>query len=654
MTVRKRALAVAVSGVIVTGIAAAGRGQGYPAAQIPLRAGVAWLASNRVGQLALLDGSSAEIAARVPVARPGSLLAAAQQGMTGYAVNRSDGSIVRVDGATFRTVRRDAVLPRARDEFWAVPTANSLYAFDGRRGALAVADPGTLAPREELLTLAAGVTPESSAVDARGRLWVLDRVSGDLVWVESGRRRVRPGAGTPGRALLTTVGGRIVLVDPPRSRAELLDPGSGMPRRSVPLGLGPGDAVSASGSAHGDKLYVVVGARRLLAVCSFEAGSCAAPVRLGAGPGDLGAAVEARGRVLVPDFSLGRVWIADPARMSVVAKPDVFGRPLRFELLVRDGVVFYNDPDSEQAGVIELDGRIRRASKYDTAKVGSTGPGGPDTGGEHGETAPTLPPTGDDPRQVGGPPTPAPGSPSGPPGGPGLGDSDGLVAIEARPGLRGRAGERFTFTVTPAAGVRITSARWTFGDGASGRGLTVPHRWQRPGAFQVGVAAVLADGRRPLASVTVVVGAEPGAMPTAIDRLAVPDRVGAGTPVRFGAVTSGTPPQRWEWTVVDTTTGLVEFTSKVPQVDHTFTTSGRYRVSLVVAGGRGSDRASKLLTVLPPPARKVACGEVITEHTTLAADLGPCGGPGWLSERAASFSTSGATGSGTATVPECG
>src|SRR5262245_30311179 len=107
--VRRRLLRSVVSGVAVLATAGAigffGARGGYSATHPRLTAGSAWLASSRVGQLTLLDGSSAEVAAQVQVASGGDGLDAVQHGSTAYAVNRSAGTLRRVDGATFAVGR---------------------------------------------------------------------------------------------------------------------------------------------------------------------------------------------------------------------------------------------------------------------------------------------------------------------------------------------------------------------------------------------------------------------------------------------------------------------------------------------------------------------------------------------------------------------
>ena len=70
--------------------------------------------------------------------------------------------------------------------------------------------------------------------------------------------------------------------------------------------------------------------------------------------------------MLIPDYTHGRVRIVDLKEKRVLAQPTVLTpAPLRFQLLARDGIVFFNDPDSERAGVIRLDGSVIHIAKYD-------------------------------------------------------------------------------------------------------------------------------------------------------------------------------------------------------------------------------------------------------------------------------------------------
>src|SRR5439155_2900356 len=128
-----------------------------------------------------------------------------------------------------------------------------------------------------------------------------------------------------------------------------------------------------------------------LAICDLIRGDCGTVVPIGGGGSDLGAAVEASGRLFVPDYATGHVWIVDLARGRVVAQPDVLGRATRFELVNRDGIVFFNDPASEVAGVIRLDGGVRRIPKYDPSRP-DNGLTDPAHGGEDGTADAGKPP----------------------------------------------------------------------------------------------------------------------------------------------------------------------------------------------------------------------------------------------------------------------
>jgi hypothetical protein len=626
--------------LVPAGAAAAGIDQGYPAAQVPLRAGVAWLASNQVGQLTLIDGSAAEVAARVTVGRPGSSLLALQQGADGYAVNRSDGSIVRVDGATFATVRRDGLLPRARDELRAFPAGDSLYALDGRRGTLAAADPRTLVARQRPVTLAAGVEPDASAVDGTGQVWTLDPVGGGLVWSAGGERRARPRAGTPGASMLTTVGGQPVLVDLARRRAELLDPGSGEPVRSLALPLQPQDRVLVAGSAQGDRLHVLVTSGGTLLTCTFASGSCGAPVRLAAGGRVFGPPVEAHGRVLVPDHRSGAVSIVDPVAARIVAMPAVLLRPSDatgaavdpaprpFELVVRDGVVFYNDPDGDQAGVIDLDGRVHRVRKYDSRPQGTGTRIGPAGGNERTSTPPPTQP----PDRHAGPPA-GPGTRPEADGSDGPGRRNGLLTLRVEPGTRGAVGQQFRFSAAGRDGAKISGARWIFGDGALVRSANATHRWSREGTYRVSVSADV-GGRPAMASVTMVIGTGTPAGPPRIARIGMsPLQPRVGDTVRFRAVMTGMTPDRRTWTLAPVNgalPGADRATGEGATLAHTFAKYGRYRISFTVGTGTDLDTLSREFMVEPAagvPGRP-RCGGTITTDVKLTGPLECTGRPG--------------------------
>src|SRR2546423_3986040 len=196
-----RARATVGAGLVValvgTALVAGAKG-GFPATRPRLLSGAAWLASVQVGQLTLLDGSSAEVAGQVSVATPGARLEVVQQGSAAYGVDGSTGSVRRVDGATFRVSTRVVPVPQARDGLRVFAGARALYAVDTARGVLAELDPRTLVARGRPLSLSTGIGDQAATVDSGGRLWLLDTEKGDLSWFAGGRRHDRRGAASPG------------------------------------------------------------------------------------------------------------------------------------------------------------------------------------------------------------------------------------------------------------------------------------------------------------------------------------------------------------------------------------------------------------------------------------------------------------------------
>jgi hypothetical protein len=484
----------AVGLVVVGGLLSIGADDGYDADKARLQSGSAWLASSQVGQLTLLDGSSAEVASQVQVASPGSRLDVVQQGSTGYAIDRTTGSMRRVDGATFDLSAPATPIPDAGESLRAFAGADALYALDTRRGVLTGADPRTLANQGRLLPLAAQVTPDAVTLDAAGRMWVLDATTGDLVWLQNGQRHVRRSATQPGAGMLTLAGGNPVLVDTARRTAAVLDPESAETRDVVGLDLRPGDKIQLSGSPHASRLYVVA-SRGVLAICDLTRTTCDSAVPLTA-DGDLGAAVETGGRVFVPDYTTGRVWIVDLNQSRIVAKPQVLPAKTRFQLLTRDGIVFFNDPDSEHAGVIQFDGGVRPVAKYDPKDPGK-GVTNPD--GSTGLGSTTASPGDQSPPPGSQPPTSTPPTPERP-------DTPKIrITVSTK---NPYVGESVTLKVTADGGRDISRARWTFGDGQSDDGITVTHQWSSGQTFQITVRATV-EGVQVVASYSLTVLGKP-------------------------------------------------------------------------------------------------------------------------------------------------
>ncbi len=497
--------------VVAAGLALVGTGKGYPADRPRLQSGSAWLASSQVGQLTLLDGSSAEVAAQVSVASPGSHIDSVQQGANAYVVNQSTGTLRRINGATFEVSPPATPIPDATTGLQAFAGPDALYALDTRRGLLSSADAQTLAARSNPVSLAAQVTPGATTLDDAGRLWVLDNATGDLVWVErDGRRHIRRGAARPGGSMLTIADGAPVVVDTRARTAALLDADSGRVRHTLALDLRPDDRVQVSGSPDAARMYLAA-SRGVLVVCDLNATSCASAVPLGSG-GDFGSPVESGGHVFVPDYTTGRVWIVDLKQSRVVAQPQVLSPSTHFQLLARDGVVFFNDPDSENAGVLRLDGGVQAVPKYDPKNPAKGLAGAVAAGGEPHIAAPAGDQTGNPPGdQTGLPVTPnAPSLPQPadlPPAADTTNNKPWVRVVLQKP--RALVDENITLEAQAGGGPGPVQVSWLFGDGQSATGTRVTHHWAAASTYQVSASARFANGTTAAASVSVLVTATP-------------------------------------------------------------------------------------------------------------------------------------------------
>ncbi|MFD8500165.1 PKD domain-containing protein [Amycolatopsis sp. NPDC059657] len=559
------------------------------APQVRLHSGAAWVASGAVGQLTLLDGTAAEVAAQVQIDQPGSVLTAVQDGMTGYVLNRTRDSLVRVDGATRERSQPVPTTAGAGATLSVFPTPDGVYALDTASGLLTKSDPKTLQPQGGL-QLNVRAAPDEPAMDAEGRLWVLDEQTGDLVWHDGDSRHSRPQAHTPGSAHLALTSGRPAIVDTARRTAELLDT-DGKVAKSIPVDLAPGETVAVSGSSGEARVLISDSARGQLLTCGFDAGACA-PIPL-SGPGDFGRAVEIGNRVVVPDYATGKAFIVDLAQRRLLAERQLFDRPVRFELLSRDGMVFYNDPLSDQAGILSGEGGVRPISKYNPAKPEEGVTPVPGTGGDPG-IGPVPP--------IGGQPNPGDTTP---------------LSIDITPRDHGLVGDEFQLTATGAGASGVTSGQWTFGDGTVATGTTVRHRWGAPGTFPVSVSAQLASGQTARAAAQVVIDS-PDAPPRIVKLNVTPETPLAGQSTKFSAELAGGRYTGVAWSVTGPAGEVA--TATAPEFSHVFVAEGTYTVKLTVNGGSTHVEQSRQFTVLPAP-HEVACGDTITKNSVLTKDL---------------------------------
>ncbi|MGW4211203.1 PKD domain-containing protein [Lentzea sp. NPDC004789] len=578
MKPRHTGVALAAVGAIVGAVLVVG--PGYEAARVRMFSGAVWLASGRAGAATLVDGASAEVKSHVPVAGPGTALTVTHHDGAAFVLNAKTGALSRIDNATEQVSRPSSVLP-ASDGLVVLPAPDGLRAVDVHSGMAVSVDPVTLAAVGEPEHLAGGLRRDGVVVDGQGRVWAVDDTTGDLVWSSNGQRRTRATAAEHG--LLAITQGRPVLVDPGHGTAELLDPETGAARSSLRPDLRTGDAVVVSGSADRSRLLIAVASRGELISCTFDTGSCAEPVKVGSAGAEFGPLAEVDDHAVVPDHSTGQVTIVDLATSRVVAQRRLFEQPTPFELIARDGIVFFNDPDGNQAGVLDLWGKVRTITKYAedrSADQPSPTPGRSTrpadvkkAGNEKSRTGLGLP------RQTGRPDPTAPGLPA---------------SIVVEPGNRGEAGDEFELTMVLRSDAKATT-RWSFGDGTGASGSSVRHSWSAPGVFTVRATATSDTGERAEAETTVTV--DPAGAPPQITAIGIRrPRPVIGESVHFSADTTREP-DRWEWTVTRRGRTAPEVTAGTAEFDHRFATPGHYTVTLTVAKGSRIAQSSQQLTV---------------------------------------------------------
>ncbi|WP_052685100.1 PKD domain-containing protein [Lentzea aerocolonigenes] len=555
-------------------------GPGYEVSQERMFSGAVWLASGRVGEATLVDGASAEVKARVPVADAGTALTVTQQNSAALVLDSEAGAMRRVDGATEQVSSPVPVLP-ASDGLVVLPSPDAPRVADVHSGLIVSVDAATLTPRGEPERLAESLRPGSVVVDGGGRVWAIDDTTGDLVWLSDGQRHTR--ATTTKNGVLTITRGRPALVDPQHGTADLLDPGTGAVRRSLRPDLRADDEVVVSGSADSSRLLIAIPSRGSLISCSFETGSCAEPVQVGAVGAELGTPVEAGNHAVVPDHSTGQATVVDLATSRVIAQRQLFEQPTRFEMIIRDNIVFFNDPNGSAAGVLDLWGDVRKITKYaenPATHEPSPTPGQPTRTNDVTKVGQQKPNDGLGlPRQTGLPGLTAPAP---------------EASITVQPGNRGVAGDAFELTLVLRSPAK-TATRWTFGDGTEASGSSVRHSWSAPGVFTVRATATFDTGKRAEAETTVTVDA-PGAPPQITALSIVRPKPVIGESVHFTSTTTWKP-DSWEWTVTRRDQPAPEVTAGTAEFDHRFATPGRYTLALTVRKGSQIAQASQQFTV---------------------------------------------------------
>ena len=397
-----RLLAVGVTvAAVVAGLLAAGDHNVYPTTRIPLESGQAWVTSEQIGALTLVDGVVGQTVTNVTVARrAGDALQAGQSGSTGFALDRSAGVVTRIDGAGLEPRAAAQPLSGSGQEVSLFAGSRLVYAVDGAHSQVSVYDAATLRRRGSPVPYGVGRSDYTAVVDGADRLWVLDGGTGRLTRFDGTSRHRRPRTFAPGTTTLSLADGHPVVTDGATGTAYLLGPDGGT-RSTLPLRLTAADGIEVGGASTQDALLVTVGSRGTYLTCPFALGACDRPIEVGFGEDTLGQAVAAAGRVFIPDFTTGGAWIVDPTGSSAARRVTLLGHAARFDLFERNGLVFFNDPRSNRAGTVAIDGKVREIAKYASAAPSAPPSAAPTPAAPNSPTGePDSPPSGTPPASA--------------------------------------------------------------------------------------------------------------------------------------------------------------------------------------------------------------------------------------------------------------
>ena len=358
-----------MTGVVALGLTAAilipGVNDAYPTTRVVEESGLAWVTSDQIGSLTLLDGVAGQPVVNIPVAsNDGDSLLSEQAGTAGFALDQSTGRLTRIDGATYTPTAATEPPAASGDALQLLAGTEAVYVVDGRQGTVTVYSVASLR-RAAVLPLARGSSGYSAVVDSAGRLWVLDHASGQLTGFSGATTLHAASAFTPGWATLVLAAGEPVVVDSATHRAYLIGP-DGSVRASLALSPGSGTETQYSGTAGEQALLATDSSLGTYQICGFSTGTCGGPLHAGFSGDALGPAVTIGRRAFVPDYPKGIVWVLDLSGTTPPVHTATLTTAGPFNLFSQGGLVFYNDPRTSQAGTIAADGVPQPIVKYST------------------------------------------------------------------------------------------------------------------------------------------------------------------------------------------------------------------------------------------------------------------------------------------------
>ncbi|BEP13955.1 hypothetical protein acdb102_22660 [Acidothermaceae bacterium B102] len=471
--------------------------------------------------MALIDGTTGEYVGGASFGERGDPLTVAQYGDGAVAADGRTGQLYRLNAATLQAERL-AAQPLSGLPGVQVLTGSGTAHAVSTNGTYLDIDPNTGAVDGSVVALRHPLDSAAEAIDSGGRLWALDG-GGTVVSGSAAGMTLAPNVATPGVSRLVTVGAGVAVVDPVRRTVtELRANGKAARKACLPDRVGTSIAVE-TGATSG-RVLVASDATGSLIVANLATGNCSRSIQLASGHPSFGSPVESGDYAFVPDLKTGNVYIVSlPEGKLLFGRSVLQGRPSELQLDSVGGTVFYNDPASQRAGVIKVDGTIEVISKYGLASRTTTS----------NSAAPTTAST--SPQSAG--PT-----------------AEGLNLIVHHAVVN----EQATLQITPKGNQPLLGATWTFDDtSATSTGLTVQHIWTLAGTHSILVTALTATGKiqtqrsvnvvsatssSPTATPTLATGSTPPARRTVPPATPTPAARTTPSTVRQGRTSTAAPP----------------------------------------------------------------------------------------------------------------
>ncbi|HEX2312240.1 MAG TPA: fibronectin type III domain-containing protein [Thermomonospora sp.] len=449
---------VALGLVGVLCVAAVVYGVGVAGAKYELSDIGAWLSASRKGTVVHANGLAGKIDGRADLiaGMRGHRIRVVQDGGVVLLVDEVTGVVSRLDPSQLRVSqsRRFAVGVQV------VVGPGVAYTVDSVKGTVQRIDPVTLSA----VGAPAALTPPlgQAGVDGRGRLWVPTPQTGQAVPIHAGRPEPAVTVGRPGdRLALSIAAGVPVVANSTDATATIIKP-EGLQKVALPstvtrAGRGGVQAPSVTDG----QVVPMLGGQGSLVLLDTGTGALRS-VALTMARHDFGVPQMLGPRVYIPDETVGALVVYHSSTGSFEARLPVTGKPGPLEVFVKDGMLWVNDPDGENALSVDQKGTLKRIRKYDPQVPG----------GDKRRPLPTQgPPRGDDRSP---PPRPRDDAPGAPRDVRAVG-SQGTITVTFRPPARSRVTPT-GYALRDAAGRPVPGAiPGELPNAASGLRFTVPN-----------------------------------------------------------------------------------------------------------------------------------------------------------------------------------